>query len=203
MAELTPGGRKWWFTGQAVALVLVWLVLALWGSRIAGHYGLVWDGSGMGLGEARALVAELPERTRVVVIGIAPVERVLVPLARESARLTITHMDAGLLAGFPEAREAGLRPGDIQVSWGESWMLLHEPDLRTVMNSLSLVTSPKRPMPGVPAPASYLPLTEEPVQTRSLSVARAEAVVWAVSGLLLPVALAGLGFTLRVWRRGR
>jgi len=190
-------------TAQAVAMVVVWMALVSWGSHLASRHGLVWDGSGMGLGDARALMAELPADTHVVVVGDAPVERILTPLGRETSRMTVTVLDAGILTTHPQARMAGLRAGDVQVSWSDSWLVLRDADLRTVLWALALVTSPYRPQTGQVSPASYLPLDVAPVETRSAAVVRAEAVVWAVSGLLLPVALCGLGLTLRLWRRGR
>ncbi|MBI5135930.1 MAG: hypothetical protein HZA24_01200 [Nitrospirae bacterium] len=190
--------RKLWFSGRALAVIVVCAGLAGWGVWYAARADLALDGSGRDLAGARALVAELPPGTEVVLYGPSPLERLLTPLARGSDRLTVSRVDAPLVT--PRPGLAAPRPGDVQVRSGASWLLLQRPDLGTVLWALALVASPYAPTPVAPPPlvgrAGGAPLSAPPPGPD-----RARA--WALAGLLLPAAVATAGLWWGSRRRGQ
>jgi len=190
-------------SGRAALLVAACAALTGWGVYAAHRAGLVWDGSGRGLENATALVAELRPDAAVTVVAPSPLESLLLPLSRRTGRLRVDVVDMARLAALPPGPYRELAAGDVQVRAGESWLVLHRPDLPEVLSALAVLSSPDV------APAGEAPLDAalDTAAARPEAVpadgGRARALVWAVTGLLMPMGVAVGGLWWRVRRRGR
>lgn len=204
MAELTGTARKAVFSSQALLIVAAWVLVLSWGVLALSRQGAAWDGSGRGLGEARALVAELTMDTRVTLVTPTKLERVLIPLARQTGGFTITMVDGSRLAEQWDESEMPLRIGDVQVQAGASWLVLDDPDFSTVLSAMALVSSPEGPLPTRPAPSSWIDPDPDGFRMPDNGTnPGVQALIWALTGMLIPVAVGTGGLALRVSRRGR
>jgi hypothetical protein len=207
VARLKGPAAKTFLSGRAVLAVVLCAGLAGWGVFALQRTRLAWDGSGRHLGDATALVAELRPDARVTVVGPSPLERLLVPLARHTGRLRVTVVDAAHLAALPPGPAHALAAGDVQVEAGPAWLVLHQPDLATVMAALAATSAPEVQAPGAPPlrPGLDVPaaLHAGPGGDGGGGPARARAVAWVFTGLLMPAVVATGGLWWRVRRRGR
>ena len=202
MAGLNAGVRKMLFSGQALVVVALWCAGIGWAVYQAGASGTAWDGTGMGLKEARALVAELAPGTRVTVVGDVKLTRYLLPLARHGDRLSLEQLDPERLRDLPPGPHRNLVPGDVQVASGNSWVILQRPDFPTLLSALALVSSPQGPQPEKPAPAPPGLKSAGRTPLAGITGPRQQAALWAVAGLALPLAVGFTGFLWAARRRG-
>lgn len=204
MAQLTGASGKALLSGRALLVLALWAAVtgwAVWGARRA---GLAWDGSGHGLADAIALLAETRPDAEVTVVGASAVERLLVPLARHTGRLQVRRVDPLALAARPPEGPVVPVPGDVQVQAGESWLLLHDPDFPTVLAALAETSVPDAPEGLGPPPLAGFEAPSVGEQRPAAPVGgRARAMVWAMTGLLLPVTVAVGGVVWYARRRGR
>lgn len=204
MAELTGTARKAVFSSQALLIVVAWTLALSWGVHVLSQRGAAWDGSGRGLGEARALVAELAADTRVTLVTPTPLERLLVPLARQTGGLTVTLVDGPRLAEQWDEADMPLGIGDVQVQSGDSWLVLDDPDFHTVLSAMALVSSPEGPVPAQAAPSTWIdPDPDGILMPAGAPNPGVQALIWALTGMLVPVAVGTGSLALRVNRRGR
>jgi len=189
-------------SGRAALLVAACAALTGWGGYAAHRAGLAWDASGRGLEDATALVAELRPDAAVTVVAPSPLEPLLLPLSRRTGRLRVDVVDMARLAALPPGPYRELAAGDVQVRAGEGWLVLHHPDLPQVLTALAVLSGPDVP-PAGEAPLDPALDTTAADATVPAGSGRARALVWAVTGLLMPVGVAVSGLWWRVRRRGR
>lgn len=204
MAGLTGTSGKALLSGRALVVLALWAGLTGWGAWAAHRAGLAWDGSGHGLTEAIALLAETRPDAEVTLVGDSALERLLVPLGRHTGRLKVSRVDPVDLAARPPDGGITPVPGDVQVRAGDAWLLLHEPDLPTVLEALAATSAPD-PLLTFGAPPLDGVAVRHVAMRRPVTApgGRAGAVTWAMTGLLLPVAVAMGGAAWFVRRRGR
>jgi hypothetical protein len=204
MAGLTGTAGKTFLSGRALLVMAGWVALAGWAVFAAHASRLAWDGSGYNLVEATALVAELKPDAEVVLVEPSPLTRLLVPLGRHTGRLAVSTVDAARLAALPPGPLSQLRAGDVQVRSGDAWVMLREPDLGTVLAALAASSGPDV-RPAGPAPLDVVPggALPGPGRPAGTAEARARALLWALTGLLVPAGVAAAGLSWRVRRRGR
>jgi hypothetical protein len=190
-------------SGRAALLVAACAGLTGWGVYAAHSAGLAWDASGHGLEEATALVAELRPDAAVTVVTPSPLEPLLLPLSRRTGRLRVDRVAAARLTELPPGPARDLVAGDIQVRAGTGWLVLHQPDLPQVLSALAVLSGPDTDDAGA-GPLDAAPaLAGDGAPGEHAAGGRARALVWAVTGLLMPVGVAMGGLWWRVRRRGR
>jgi hypothetical protein len=203
VARVSGAAGKAFLSGRAAVLVVLCAVLAGWGVFAAHKAGLVWDASGHGLEDATALVAELRPDAAVTLVLPSPLERLLLPLSRRTGRLKVETVDAARLGELPVGPYRDLVAGDVQVKAGGSWLVLHAPDLPEVLTSLAALSAPDVVEGGeAPLDAAVDPASAHPEQAPAAG-GRARALVWALTGLMMPTGVAVGGLWWRVRRRGR
>lgn len=204
MAGLSGTAGRTFLSGRALVAMAAWVALAGWAVYAADASRLAWDATGQNLAGATALVAELKPDAAVVLVEPSPLTRLLVPLGRHTGRLSVSTVDAARLASLPPGPHGRMRAGDVQVRSGDAWLVLRAPDLGTVLAALAASSGPDvrsggaaplDAVPGGPLPGSGPPAGAAEV--------RARALLWAVTGLLVPAAVAAGGLSWRVRRRGR
>lgn len=190
-------------SGRAALLVAVCAALTGWGVFAAHRAGLVWDASGHGLEDSTALVAELRPDADVTLVAPSPLERLLLALSRRTGRLRVETVEAARLGELPPGPYRDLAAGDVQVRVGGAWLVLHTPDLPEVLTALAVLSGPDV------AEGGDAPLDAAARADAALPAAvpadggRARALVWAVTGLLMPAGVVVSGLWWRVRRRGR
>ncbi|MFQ5508277.1 MAG: hypothetical protein ACE5FN_02960 [Leptospirillia bacterium] len=189
---MNPNVRKVLFSSRALLTVTLCAAVMGYAAYAVNRSGLAWDGSGVGLGEARAVAAELAPGSRVILVTPSPLERLLIPLSRDEPRL-----DLVITAPDPLGK---LRAGDVQVQSGDAWLVLHKPDLTALLAAVAAVSSPDAPAAVRAAPMA-LPSPE--ILAGADMDSRQTAMRWVATGLLLPLLLAVGGVGWRVRRRGR
>lgn len=191
-------------SGRALLVLALWAAATGWGAWVAHRAGLAWDGSEQGLSEAIALLAETRADAEVTLVGPSSLERLLVPLGRHTGRIALRRVDPVLLAARPPEGGVIPAPGDVQVRAGDAWLLLHAPDFPTLLAALAAVSAPDAPRDIGAAPLAGIAaqeLGERP--RRAPAGGREGALVWAMTGLLLPGGLALGGVVWHARRRGR
>lgn len=202
MAQLTAETLRKLFSGRSILIVAAWMAVLIWGIQMIGRQGTMWDSSGMELGEARRLVAEVAPGTRVTLVTPSPLESVLIPMARQSPNLRVTVVKGNDLPDELRHGPVPLKAGDVQVETGGSWLVLNQPDLPKLLSTMALVSSPKAVSPRRPAPLDILFSGVSAGDLGPLD-ARTRGLLWIVTGLFLPLAVAGSGLVLGLKRRGR
>ncbi len=204
MARVSVASGKALLSGRALLVLAAWAAVTGWGAWGLHRMGLAWDGSGHGLSDAIALTAETRPDAEVTLVGTAAVERLLVPVARHTGRLRVRRVDPLTLAARPPLGPVVPVPGDVQVRAGASWLLLHDPDLPAVMAALAATSAPDPPE-GLGAPPLEGFEASEVGERPPAAPAggRARAMVWAMTGLLLPATVAVGGVVWYARRRGR
>jgi len=204
VAGLTGASGKALLSGRAALVLALWAAVTGWAAWGLHRTGLAWDGSGHGLGDAMALMAETRPDAEVTLVGTSAVERLLVPLARHTGRLQVRRVDPLALAARPPQGPVVPAPGDVQVQAGDHWLLLHDPDFSAVLAALAETSAPDIPDGLGPPPLAGIEARHVGEQRPPAPAGgRARAMVWAMTGLLLPATVAVGGVVWYARRRGR
>jgi hypothetical protein len=204
VARVTSASGKALLSGRALLVLALWTFVAGWAAWGVHRADFAWDGSGHGLSDAIGLMAETRPDAEVTLVGTSAVERLLVPLARHTGRLQVRRVDPLALAARPPRGPVTPAPGDVQVRAGENWMLLHDPDFAVVLAALAATSAPDVPEGLGPPPLAGIEarhVGERPPPAPAGG--RARAMVWAMTGLLLPATVGVGGVVWYARRRGR
>jgi hypothetical protein len=204
VAQLTSASGKALLSGRALLVLALWAGVTGWAAWGMHRAGLAWDGSGHGISDAIALMAETRPDAEVTLIGTSAVERLLVPLARQTGRLQVRRVDPLALAARPPEGPVVPVPGDVQVRSGNSWLLLHDPDFAAVLAALAATSAPDALEGLGPPPLAGVEARHVGERPPAAPVGgRTRAMVWAMTGLLLPASVAVGGVVWYARRRGR
>jgi hypothetical protein len=204
VAHVTGASGKALLSGRALLVLALWAGVTGWAAWGMHRAGLAWDASGHGLSDAINLMAETRPDAEVTLVGPSAVERLLVPLARHTGRLQVRRVDPLALAARPPEGPVVPVPGDVQVQAGDRWLLLHDPDFKAVLAALAATSAPDAPESLGPPPLAGIEAPHLEAHAPPAPVCgRARAMVWAMTGLLLPATVAVGGVVWYARRRGR